>query len=81
MIEKITKLHEALKEEFANSTKINTSEFRNYIKKCLEYGLEDCDIICDETNNPPTVIDECDLIARVIWVDGYNGTKYVDLVL
>lgn len=34
---------------------------------------------CDEENNPPSVLDDNDLIARVYWHDERLVTKYTDL--
>lgn len=75
----IKRLHSALKDNFDN--RFNTPFERKYIKEHLEVSLAayNVEVICDESNNPPDVMDDNDLVARVMWKNKRLEQKYVDL--
>lgn len=55
--------------------------FDNLVKEEKRYNNIDIRIICDETNNPPEVVDDNIMIARVEWkLNKFDDTiHYVDL--
>lgn len=81
MIEKIIKLYEALNAELVVEYLFNDKITRYGIKTRLETELPDCEICCDETNNPPNVVDSGACVARVMWkTHSGHEFKYVDLI-
>ncbi|MDA3778868.1 MAG: hypothetical protein PF487_01320 [Bacteroidales bacterium] len=78
MIKKIVKSYKKINKSLIKKMVFNDKETRDYVTVRLENDLQNCNIICDETNNPPDVVDKCMCIARVSWLN-HNYT-YVDLV-
>jgi len=58
-----------------------TSSSMRHIREHLEIMIrgDGVKVTCDESNNPPSVIDDNDIIARVYWYDERMQTKYIDL--
>ena len=61
---------------FENNTEKNRLKTRELLKILLDFVVND--IICDETNNTPEIIDNNQMVARVWWEENGNQ-KYVDL--
>lgn len=61
---------------FENNTKKNRLKTRELLKILLNFVVND--IICDETNNTPEIIDNNQMVARVWWEES-GKQKYVDL--
>lgn len=80
MIEKIVETYEALNAELLTETPVNNVVTRKRIKTKLETELPNCEVICDETNNTPMLIDNCVAIARLSWLSGAMELKYVDMI-
>ena len=80
MIEKIIKVYKSVNNKLNKTTPLNNGETRNNIAVSLESKLEHCNIICDETNNTPELIDGCICIARVQWINKAMEFTYVDLI-
>lgn len=80
MIEKVIKVYKALNSKLIKAAVINNQETRNRVAVNLENKLQNCDIICDETNNMPMLIDGCMCIARVQWINKGMEISYVDLI-
>lgn len=80
MIEKIISAYENLNAELIKTMPFNDSKTREMIRTKLEDELTDCNIKCDEENNPPLIIDECVAVAKVWWKGEGHEIKYVDLI-
>ena len=59
---------------------LNNNVTRQRIAVTLESKLQNCNVICDETNNTPELIDACVCIARVSWINKAMEISYVDLI-
>lgn len=79
MIKKVIKSYEALNNILNHDMAFNDKPTRLMIKNRLESELPDCEVTCDETNNPVDIIEACVCVARVQWNMGYE-IKYVDLI-
>jgi len=80
MIDKIIKSYEKLNKSLLRKKPFNNEETRNKVAVRLESELQYCNIICDETNNPPEIVDKCICVARVEWLNMGVVLNYVDLV-
>lgn len=84
MVSKINDVYERINSDILSTNPfgvINTRGFRNKIKNMLIDELDDCEIVCDETNNPPDVIDNNCLVAKVLWrKQNQLKYEYVNLV-
>jgi len=80
MIENIISSYEALNAELLDNMHVNDIKTRDLITIKLTTELPDCDVKCDEENNPPEIVDACVAVARVSWVSLEIGSTYVDLV-
>lgn len=80
MIEKVIKTYKALNNKLVKETAINNKKTRNRVAVQLETKLQNCNIICDETNNSPMLIDGCMCIVRVQWINKGMEFTYVDLI-
>jgi hypothetical protein len=60
---------------------IQIRKSRDFVKKRLLESLDFLDdVICDETNNPPDVVDDEVIIAQCIWDKSSDGSfKYIYL--
>jgi hypothetical protein len=78
MQDKIHETYKELKQELNGS--FNDALTREYVKVLLAEKLNDLkitEIKCDEENNPPDVIDNNNINARVWFSDGIY-LKYID---
>lgn len=80
MIKKILDVYEKLNADLINKMAVNNKQTRDEVNKILENKLDNCVIICDETNNNPTIINECICLARVMWKTNNTSHNYVDLI-
>lgn len=80
MIKKVIETYEVLNTELLETMPVNDPKTRKFIKDRLELELKQCEIICDETNNSPDLIDSCVAIAKVMWAGVGYTIHYVDLV-
>lgn len=80
MIEKVIKVYKALNNKLIKKSVFNDKETRNRIAVNLESKLQNCNVVCDETNNTPRLIDDCMCIARVQWINKAMELTYVDLI-
>ena len=81
MIEKVIKIYKTLNNKLIKKGDVvNNQETRNRVAVNLESKLQNCNVICDETNNTPMLIDGCMCIARVQWINKAMELTYVDLV-
>lgn len=80
MIEKIIKTYKALNNKLVKKNAVNNKETRYNVAVNLETKLQNCNIICDETNNSPDIIDACICMARVQWINKGMEFTYVDLI-
>lgn len=80
MIQKIIKTYIKLNNELIKEMPFNDDKTRKRIAVYLESKLDDCNIICDETNNTPDIINSCICVAKVLWLTKNNGYSYVDLI-
>ena len=96
-LEIIKDVYYKLNEEFLSKQSYNTKQIRfetiwklmhpiekrfdNLVKEEKRFSNIDIRIICDETNNPPEVVDDNILVARVEWkLNKFDDTShYVDL--
>ncbi len=78
MLNKIQEVYERINNELPFGT-FNDKKFRTEFKERLQNEFINCNIKCDEENNPPEVIDNCCLIAKVSWIEN-NKLKYCDLI-
>ncbi len=67
MNSQITNTYKTLNTKLLGDTPVNNAKLRSYVKSYLEKELPGTTVKCDEENNPPDVIDENCLIARVYW--------------
>ena len=80
MIKKITKTYIKHNKLLLKNNSFNNIETRTNIKLKLENDLQNCKITCDETNNPPDIIDKCICVARIEWLNMGMKLNYVDLI-
>lgn len=80
MIKDVIKAYEALNTELLIDMSINDKVTRKRIKTYLVKELENCEIICDESNNASDIIEECICVARVIWYGNGMEIIYIDLI-
>jgi len=80
MIEKVIKSYEALNAVLNHDMPFNDKATRLMIKNRLKSELDECEVTCDETNNPPDIVDACVCVARVMWMTVGYEIKYVDLI-
>lgn len=80
MIDKIVKAYNELNKELIKEMPFNDKVTRERIAIYLETELQNCNIICDETNNTADIIDACICIARVSWINKAMNYNYVDLI-
>lgn len=80
MIEKIVKTYKKINKSLMKKKALNNKETRDYVAARLENDLQNCNIFCDETNNPPDIINKCICIARVSWLNHNRNLNYVDLI-
>jgi len=81
MIEKVIKLYKTLNNKLIKKGDvINNNKTRNRITINLESKLQNCNVICDETNNTKELVDDCMCIARVQWINKAMELSYVDLI-
>lgn len=82
MLEKIKEAYKIICESVL--LKQNDSLTRKLIKEGLYEILRNPEVpvivVCDETNNTCETVDRNIIIARVIWVEETNSSKYIDLV-
>jgi hypothetical protein len=82
MINKIQEVYERINNEFLSISPfgiLNDKKIRLEFKERLENEFTNTFIKCDEENNPPEVIDNCLLVAKLSWI-GNNKYKYCDLI-
>lgn len=80
MINNVIKVYKVLNNKLVAEKAINNKLTRNKTVIHLETKLQDYNIICDETNNSPDIIDACICTARVQWLNKNSGFSYVDLI-
>jgi len=80
MIKKVIKSYETLNALLNHDMPFNDKSTRLMIKSRLESELPNTEVICDETNNPPDIINACVCVARVMWMEKGMEIKYVDLI-
>ncbi len=61
--------------------KFPDKETREFIKNQLENRFPEYEITCDETNNPSSVVDSGNIVARVKTRVRFNGAYgYIDII-
>lgn len=80
MIEKVIKIYKTLNNKLVKKYAVNNKLTRNSVAVNLETKLQNCNIICDETNNNPNIINGCICVARVQWINKGMEITYVDLI-
>jgi hypothetical protein len=81
IVKKINVVYEKINNEICQTMPLNDSILRKAIKYRISKEMgKGFDVICDETNNPPEVVDENKLMVRVCRYDQYGELKYVDLM-
>jgi hypothetical protein len=81
---KIEDAYKFVNDTLCNEMPINTQTTRKWVIEKLEAKLEHEVVVkCDEENNPPDVINQCLLVAKVMWNSDYLNTwgyKYVTMI-
>jgi len=82
MFERIMERFNILNDELCNRMVTPDAKTRNEIRNKLKEYFPTCTVICDESNNPPDVVDSQCIIAKVIWKKhpSYEEISYVDLL-
>lgn len=79
-------MNEIIKTTIDEVIKSSKYQYNNYItranvehricqvlsKLCCDGKIKDYTVTCDETNNPPSVIESNNICVRVDWVDIFN---------
>jgi hypothetical protein len=84
MREKIERVYKEMNAQFCQENSFNDELTKGWVRKTLREAFGTQVIIkCDDENNPPEVVGQCLLIARVTWNSDYGlewQYKYVDMV-
>lgn len=78
MIQKIQEVYGSIMTEFLRNPTMNTPELRSGILERLCRELPGAGVKCDEENNPPEIIDQNVLVARISWIQD-GGLMHTNL--
>lgn len=70
--------------EFERNTAITRALVETKIQQLMvqqanERQLYDYTVVCDERNNPPSVIENCDIVANITWIDIFGENHYYEV--
>lgn len=84
MGEKIERVYKEINESLLNSMPFNEPKTREWVRNTLREAFGNLTAIkCDDENNPPIVVDQQLLIAKIMWNADYcnqYGYKYVEMI-
>lgn len=84
MGEKIERVYKEMNDSLLHTMPFNEPKTREWVVSTLRQAFGNLTAVkCDDENNPPDVVDQCILIAKVIWNTDYcneYGYKYVIMI-
>lgn len=81
VLSKIDIIRTELNDIYCKGSYANTYVVRNEIRNRIELILNDCIVVCDETNNTPTVVMHNCLLVKIMFTTKYDIVQTKTIIL